>query len=96
MLQLLPSAASSNSHLVTAKMIEVGCGIIETLSPIEYTTLEAGKTDEPDLGVETLATELRCRVNSSITAAQYEGLQGAISHCPNFPRPPRLYCADGS
>lgn len=77
-------------------MIEVGCGITEILSPKESTSLEAGKMDEPDLRVEALATELRRRANSSITAAEYEVLKDAIPHCPNFTQPPRPDHADGS
>lgn len=77
-------------------MIEVGCGITEILSPKESTSLDTGKMDEPDLRVEALATELRRRANSSITAAEYEGLKDAIPHCPNFTQPPRPDRADGS
>lgn len=95
-LQLLSRAASRVSHLVTAKMIEVGCGVAEIPSPTESTSLEAGKMDEPGLRAETLATELRRRVNSSITAAGDEGLKDAIPHCPNFTQPPRPDRADGS
>lgn len=77
-------------------MIEVGCGLIEILSLTEFTSPETGKMDEVDSRVETLATELRRRVNSSIAAAEYEGPQDAVPHCPNFTPPPRPDCAYGS
>lgn len=67
-------------------MTEVGCGVTETLGATEYTeytSLEAGRRNEPDRGVETVATEQRRRVNSSITAAATRALKTPFLTAPS-------------